>query len=207
MKSASVFRALFAAACLAMGAVAAAPAIAQQPFVIVPDNPGNSAGGSGNAVATANVNIRRGPGTNHPVVGVLQRGDSVNIERCSNGWCLIDQRGPTGWVSQNYLRRVVDTGRPGGGGGGGIGPGPSNRQACFYESPNFRGRSFCARPGESDSNLGSWNNRISSIAIRGFTTVQVCTDRRFTDCTAYNRDVRHLPRWLDQNISAFRVFH
>jgi SH3-like domain-containing protein len=210
MKSAILFRSLVAAVCLAFGGASAAPVMAQgiQPLVIVPDNPGGGGGGGnvgrGNAVATANVNVRRGPGASHPVVDVLQRGDSVDIQRCSNGWCLIEHRGPPGWVSQNYLRRVVDSGppsRPPAGGGG------ARREVCFFDRPDFRGASFCARPGESDNRLGTWDNRISSIQIDGFVTVQVCSDRNARDCTAYNRDVRQLPRWLDQNVSSFRVFH
>ena len=62
-------------------------------------------------------------------------------------------------------------------------------------------------PGESDGNLGSWNNRIASISIRGFPTVQVCTGRNFNGCDAFDRDTPELPRWLEWNISSFRVFH
>ncbi len=194
----ALFRAFAVALSLMIG-FPAASALAQdvQPFVIVPDNPGGGGGaGRGNAVATASVNVRAGPGTNHPVVDVLSPGQSVSISRCTNGWCFVDQRGPSGWVSQNFLR---ETGRPGGSTG-------ARREACFYEDRHFRGRSFCARPGDSDRNLGAWNNRISSISIRGGMTVQVCTDRDGRDCDAFNRDTPTLPWWLDGNISSYRVF-
>lgn len=173
------------------------PAIAQdfEPFVMVPDGPGGGGGSGfgGNAVATTNVNVRSGPGTNHPVVDVLRAGQSVRISRCTGGWCAIDQRGPSGWVSQRYLAEV---GRPGGG--------ISRREACFYEDRNFGGRSFCAQPGDSNRNLGVWNNRIQSISIEGV-RVEVCTDRDRRDCDTFNRDAARLPWWLDRNISSYWV--
>lgn len=196
MLSTRVLRAFAVAAGLLI-AMPAAAALAQETFVIVPDNPGGGGGGRGNAVATSTVNVRSGPSTRYAVVDVLRTGDNVRISRCTAGWCFIDHRGPSGWVSQNFLRETG--GRPPAAGGGG-------RQACFYDDTRFRGRSFCARPGDSDRNLGAWNNRISSISIRGGMTVQVCTDRDARDCQAFNRDTPTLPRWLDRNISSYRVF-
>ena len=202
---------LVAAACVLATAGAITHAMVQDdfsPFVIVPDGPGGDAGpgpgsgGGGNAVTTSNLNVRSGPGTRYGVIDVLNRGDSVRINSCSGGWCWINHRGPSGWVSENHLSRTG-----GGGGGGGGNAVRPRREACFYDQPFFRGRSFCAVPSESDGNLGSWNNRIASISIRGFPTVQVCTGRNFNGCDAFDRDTPELPRWLEWNISSFRVFH
>jgi hypothetical protein len=198
-----MWKALLLAACLLVAPASLGVATAQQPFVIVPDNPGSGGGGGGgDAVTRSALNVRAGPGTRYAVIDVLQRGARVQVDVCQNGWCWISHRGPSGWVSQNHLDRVGS----GGGSGSGSVVRPS-REACFYESPRFRGRSFCAVPGDSDRSLGAWNNRIGSISIRGLPTVQVCVDRNFIDCEAFNRDVPNLPWWLDQNISSFRVLH
>jgi len=66
------------------------------------------AGGNGNlAVATDIVNVRKGAGMGFPVVDVLQRGEQVQIVRCNRDFCLVDQDGPSGWVAQQYLRRLI----------------------------------------------------------------------------------------------------
>jgi len=55
------------------------------------------------AAATAPVNIRSGPGTSYPVIGTLTSGEGVAVERCTTGWCLVADAGPSGWVSSAYL--------------------------------------------------------------------------------------------------------
>lgn len=196
-----LWKAALVALCLLSGPAALTPALAQQPFVIVPDNPGNSGtGAGGNAVTTSSLNVRAGPGTRYQVIDVLPRGASVRIEVCQSGWCWINHRGPSGWVSQNHLDRIV-------GGGGGSPPVRPSREVCFYDAPRFQGRSFCAQPGDSDRSMGSWDNRIASVTVRGFPTVQLCADRNFNDCDAFNRDVPNLPWWLDRNVSSWRILH
>lgn len=169
-----------------------------------------------NAVATTNVNVRQGPGTSYPVVDVLRQGEGVSIVRCSSGWCLVELRRERGWVSRSFLRDVISS--PGGnrpgpsvdininiGGGRPIIGAPGGR-VCFYEDVNFRGRSFCVRPGERQRSLGNWNNRISSIAVEGRrTNVDVCTERNFRNCSTFNGDVPVLNRMLQQNISSLIV--
>lgn len=63
------------------------------------------------AVATGNVNVRSGPGTQYSRVDTLRRGERVEVQYCRGSWCYIEKRGPDGWVSANYL----SAGRPGGG--------------------------------------------------------------------------------------------
>jgi len=58
------------------------------------------------AEAISGVNIRSGPGTSYGIVGQLRAGDDVDVRGCRSGWCYIEQSGPNGYVSANYLRRV-----------------------------------------------------------------------------------------------------
>jgi len=187
-------------ACLIIAFANIFPVSAQEPFVIVPDRPpvggGGGGIGGGNAVATANLNLRSGPGTRYRVIDILQRGQTVRVSSCQGGWCRVNASGLNGWAAQNYLARV--------GTGGGVRP---VREVCFFEETRFRGRSFCALPGDSQRDLGSWRNRIASISVRGFPTVQVCVERNFNDCDAFNEDVPVLPWWLEGQIASFRVFH
>jgi hypothetical protein len=194
-----MLKALLLAACLA-GGIGIAEVLAQDPFVIVPDFPSGggsgSGGGAGNALATTNLNVRSGPATRYPVIDVLQRGETVRVSTCDGGWCRVNRAGIVGWASQRYLDRT--------GASSGVRPA---RGACFYAQPRFQGGSFCAEPGDSNRNLGSWNNLISSISIRGFATVQVCSEPNFNDCDAFNRDTPTLPWWLKSNVSSYRVLH
>lgn len=196
-----MLKALFAVVCALALSVPVSATLAEDmtTFVIVPDNPGRG----DEAVTTSALNVRAGPGTRYAVIDVLAQGEAVRVDVCEGGWCWINQRGPSGWVSGNYLRRTGDIDvdvdvdviivRPG-------------RGACFYERPNFHGGGFCAVAGERDARLGSWNNRIRSIEVIGRHTVQLCAGRNFNDCDAFDRDVGRLPGWLDRNISSFRVF-
>jgi len=62
---------------------------------------------AGLALATATVNVRKGPGTRFPVVDILHRGEEVHVVRCERNFCLVTHQGPQGWVSERYLRRLV----------------------------------------------------------------------------------------------------
>lgn len=53
--------------------------------------------------ATANVNVRSGPGTSYGVTNTLRRGDQVDVQRCQGSWCYVQGRGFAGWVSSGYL--------------------------------------------------------------------------------------------------------
>lgn len=182
------------------------------------------------ATATSNVNVRNAP-VNGAVVDVLRAGQQVEIDRCVSGWCYVNKPGPDGWVSAAFLsnddepaprpgRPDVDVsigfsipgfsfqignggfdrpGRPGR-------PGGRNDQVCFYESANFRGDSFCARPGENIARLGRWDDRISSIRVRGDAEALVCERTNFNGrCVVISRDVRDLGRRADNEISSIRV--
>jgi len=66
---------------------------------------GTAASFAAAAYATAEVNVRRGPGTSYGIVDQLYRGESVDVRGCQDGWCRVTRPGPDGWVSANYLAR------------------------------------------------------------------------------------------------------
>jgi uncharacterized protein YraI len=55
--------------------------------------------------STANVNIRSGPDTDFPSVGVIPEGDNVDVRGCLNdeSWCDVIWEGNRGWVFSEYL--------------------------------------------------------------------------------------------------------
>jgi hypothetical protein len=96
-----------------------------------------------------------------------------------------------------------------GNGGFDIRPGrpgrPGRDQVCFYERPNFRGDSFCARPGDDIARLGSWDDEISSIRVSGDARALVCERTNFNGrCIVVSRDAPSLGR-ADDEISSIRV--
>lgn len=75
---------MFSAAALAM---ATAPAMAEM------------------ATATTDLNLRAGPSSREPVIGMIAGGDSVNIDGCVNNgrWCKVSMANGEGWVSSRFL--------------------------------------------------------------------------------------------------------
>ncbi|TYC49764.1 SH3 domain-containing protein [Rhodobacterales bacterium] len=63
------------------------------------------AGGPPIANTTANLNMRTGPGTNHPILTTIPRGGAVTIFNCTPGfrWCDAAFANTKGWVSGRYL--------------------------------------------------------------------------------------------------------
>jgi uncharacterized protein YraI len=57
------------------------------------------------ARVVTDLNMRAGPGTNFPVVNVLNRGRTVHVHGCVRNftWCDVTARGNRGWVSARYL--------------------------------------------------------------------------------------------------------
>lgn len=57
--------------------------------------------------ATADLNVRAGPGTEFEVVGVVGNRESVSIQGCLEGskWCALS--GSNGWVYSDYLAAEV----------------------------------------------------------------------------------------------------
>lgn len=163
----------------------------------------------GPAVTVANVNLRNGPGTNHAVIRVVRSGEEVTIVRCERNWCLVNAGRETGWLSQSYVMRVIAPPPA---------PPPSMpwpdfdfdmgpARACFYDRPNFRGDSFCLRPGNGNGDLGNWRNRIASVLIHGNSlSVDLCTARSFRNCTSIRRDMSNVSRDLQSSIASVKVW-
>lgn len=180
------------------------------------------------AEATASVNVRSGPGPGYTILDTLRAGEAVEIDRCvSSGWCYVQKSGPDGWVSARYL--TDDDGRSStpapkadvsvsfsiegfsfsfGGGNFSVGSSrPSNTaRVCFFEDVNYRGDSFCLRPGQSLRTLGNWNDEISSINVSGSAEALVCEDTRYNGrCVVVSRDIRDLGRRGNDRISSIKV--
>lgn len=209
------------------GNIGTQPQPQPQPPVVTPQ-PGGAF--NANAYASVALNVRTGPGTNYPVTGALGPGERVQVGECRNAWCLIRSVNRTGWVSERFLTRL-----PAGGGGQGQQPGsgsglsisgpnfsftigggadfvnrpvrPEDRgQVCFYENWNYSGRSLCVRPGDSYSQLGSFDNIFSSILIEGMAEVQICEYPDFSGrCAILNASQPQLTGIANDAISSFRV--
>lgn len=54
------------------------------------------------ARATADVNMRSGPGTRYRVILVIPRHATLNVRRCTR-WCSVRYAGYRGYVSRRYL--------------------------------------------------------------------------------------------------------
>jgi uncharacterized protein YraI len=65
------------------------------------------------ATANRDLNVRAGPGTQNPVIGVVGSGQSVNIRGCeqSGRWCTVAFDGGEGWVSAKYLSGDFNAGQ------------------------------------------------------------------------------------------------
>lgn len=188
------------------------------------------------ATATANVNVRSAPRTGAVVdtlragqqveIDRCSAGWCYVIKSGPDGWVsasyLTDDDGydDEDNSSSSSNRPDVDVSIgfsvPGfsfqiGNGGFDIRPGRPGRpsstdRVCFYDGTNFSGSSFCVKPGERISSLGSWNDRIESIDVRGDAEALVCQDNNFRGrCVVVSRDIRDLGRAGRNQISSIRV--
>lgn len=167
------------------------------------------------ATASSPVNVRYTPGG--AKVGVLYRGEEVEVLRCTGGWCLISHPGPDGWVSQDYLEfadfgdddfedeMVIDFGDDG------FDDEEEEEevaQVCFYDKANFGGQSFCVE-GEDTSNRlsGYWNDRISSIEIIGDLTVDLCTEKNlYGACGTFSSSRSSIPAALNNKVTSYEIY-
>lgn len=53
--------------------------------------------------ASANANVRSGPGTGYKVVDVLEKGEYIIVKSCSANWCLMSHIGNDGYVSRSLI--------------------------------------------------------------------------------------------------------
>ena len=175
---------------------------------------GTGAALADSATATSPVNVRYTPGG--AKVGVLYRGEEVEVRKCIGGWCLISHPGPDGWVSQDYLEFadfgddgledevVIDLGDDGGF--------PDDEadvaEVCFYDKANFGGSSFCVEGEDTVNRLpGNWNDRISSIEIIGDLTVDLCTEKNlYGACGTFSSSRSSLPGALNNKASSYEIY-
>lgn len=166
------------------------------------------------ATASSPVNVRYTPGG--AKVGVLYRGEQVEVLKCTGGWCLISHPGPDGWVSQDYLEFddfgddgiedevVIDLGDD----FEGDDEDEEVAEICFYDKANFRGDSFCVEGEETNKRLtGYWNDRISSIEIVGDLTVDLCTDKNlYGACATFSSSRSSLPAALNNKVTSYEIY-
>lgn len=57
------------------------------------------------ALVTTDLNVRTGPSTRYPAIGVLPNGAIVDVVGCTAGysWCRVNYGGLDGWASASYL--------------------------------------------------------------------------------------------------------
>jgi Bacterial SH3 domain len=72
------------------------------------------------ALATSDVKLRQGPGTNYRIVGTLPGGSTVEVSGCRGRWCTIVWQGRRAYVTAASLAGGTAPGGP----GPGLPPGP-----------------------------------------------------------------------------------
>lgn len=65
------------------------------------------------AYTTSDLNLRAGPGTDYPRIGIIGDNTLVNVQGCLNGWswCDVIIEGDRGWVSGRGLVLARNEGR------------------------------------------------------------------------------------------------
>jgi cell wall-associated NlpC family hydrolase len=126
------------------------------------------------AKATADVNLRSGPGTSHAILAVIPEGSMVTVldPTPQNEFLNIEFNGTKGWSHSGYL----STASPGGGGGGGGAvdvdgpPSPDNAVARAKASVGFSywwGGGAWQEGGATSSNKGSCSGSCPSCSHSG----------------------------------------
>jgi hypothetical protein len=77
------------------------------------------------ALATSNLNMRQGPGTNYPIVTTIPGGSTVEVGGCEGEWCAVAWQGRRGYAVGTSLDQGQGplSGPPVGGAAGGPPPG------------------------------------------------------------------------------------
>jgi hypothetical protein len=68
------------------------------------------------ALATNNVNMRQGPGTNYPIITTIPGGSTVEVAGCEGQWCTIVWQGQTGYSIATSFDQGAGAPLPGAGG-------------------------------------------------------------------------------------------
>ncbi len=127
------------------------------------------------AKTTANLNLRKGPGTGYSVIAVIPKGTTVSVVNKSpqNGFLNISFNGSNGWSHTDYL--TVSTSGGGGGSTGGSAdvngaPSPDNAIARAKAAVGFSywwGGGAWLASGATSSNRGSCSGSCPSCSHSG----------------------------------------
>jgi Bacterial SH3 domain len=90
------------------------------------------------ALATNNVNLRQGPGTNFPVITTIPGGSTVDVSGCQGQWCAVTWQGRSGYTIATSLDQGGGPSGPGGGQPGAEGAPPPGRTVCRRRAPKRR---------------------------------------------------------------------
>jgi uncharacterized protein YraI len=65
----------------------------------------NSQSAIAGSYAVTEINMRAGPSTHYPSIGILPEGISLHVFGCTKGyrWCDVEASGRRGWVSAAYI--------------------------------------------------------------------------------------------------------
>lgn len=63
----------------------------------------STASDAAQAIATAKINFREGPGTNYALRGTIEAGQVVEVQSCRGSWCQISYNVRTGWAAARYF--------------------------------------------------------------------------------------------------------
>ena len=88
------------------------------------------------ALATNNVNMRQGPGTNYPVITTIPGGSTVEVSGCQGEWCSVSWHGQSGYTIATSLDQGAGAPPP----SGAVGPppasgGPPPPEVCRRRAP------------------------------------------------------------------------
>lgn len=159
------------------------------------------------AWSIAPLTLMEGPGNAYDVTGHIDAEVRIHIDRCSKQWCHVHAGGESGWtdlysiafgaVARGPLtgpRLEYKSGGPG--------------TVCLYEGRNQTGASFCGGSGfvVRDLLLFDVDNRYSSVSVEGNVSVLLCRDRDFHSYCERVNDSGNLQGFLDNNVSAMRVY-
>lgn len=80
------------------------PTAPSQGKALQPPAGGTSVTAKTATVTASRLNVRRGPGTQHPVIGSLPQGTRVAVQEQRGEWWRVQAGRLTGWVARQYLR-------------------------------------------------------------------------------------------------------
>jgi uncharacterized protein YraI len=154
------------------------------------------------------ITLRLGPGLKYPTASDLPKEIEVDVQRCQNRWCLLENNNQRGWASIDDITFGVEP--------RGWWTGPKTEQVsggsgtvCFYTGENFTGEATCSKTGMvvPDLALLGLDNRFASVSVEGTISVHVCREFNFGSyCETIAADQPVLNRFLKNAVSSYRVW-